>query len=151
MLKIAKEITSEGKKSTLRMEKNSCKQRYPQGVYIQHIQTACTVQYQKPNNPIKKINQRSKCTFLQRRRRDGYKAHKKMLSLTSSQRKTNQMYNEVSPHIDQNGLIKNPTTVNSAEAVERREPSCTVGGSVNQYTHQGEHYGSQEAKHRSTK
>lgn len=79
----AKEITSEGKKTTLRME-NSCKQRYPQGVYIQHIQTACTVQYQKPNNPIKKINQRSKCTFLQRRHRDGYKAHKKMLSLTSS-------------------------------------------------------------------
>ena len=63
MVKIAKEITSEGKKSTLRMEKNSCKQRYPQGVYIQHIQTACTVQYQKPNNPIKKINQSPNAHF----------------------------------------------------------------------------------------
>ena len=63
------------------MEKNSCKQRYPQGIYLQ--QTTCTAQYQKTNKPIK-INQRSKRTFLQRRRRDGYKAHKKMFSLTSS-------------------------------------------------------------------
>ena len=63
------------------------------------------------------------------------KEHEEMLNITSHQGNENQMYNEVSPHIDQNGLIKNPTTVNSAEAVERREPSCTVGGNVNQYTH----------------
>ena len=25
--------------------------------------------------------------------------------------------------------------------VEKREPSCTVGGSVNQYSHYGEQYG----------
>ena len=41
------------------------------------------------------------------------------------------MYNEVSPHIDQNGHIKNPTTIKSAEGVEKRELSYTVGGSVN--------------------
>ena len=29
------------------------------------------------------------------------------------------MYNEVSPHIDQNGHIKNPTTIKSAEGVEK--------------------------------
>ena len=45
------------------------------------------------------------------------------------------MYNEVSPHIDQNGHIKNPTTIKSAEGVEKRELSYTAGGNVSQYTH----------------
>ena len=45
------------------------------------------------------------------------------------------MYNEVSPHIDQNGHIKNPTTIKSAEGVKKRELSYTVDGSVNWYTH----------------
>ena len=30
---------------------------------------------------------------------------------------------------------------NAGERVERREPSCTVGGNVNWYTHYGEQYG----------
>ena len=58
-----------------------------------------------------------------------------MLSITSSERKANQMYNEVSPHTDQNGHIENSTTIKPAEGVEKREPSYTVGGSVNWYTH----------------
>ena len=33
--------------------------------------------------------------------------------------------------VDLNDHIKKPTTVNSPEAVERREPSYTVGGNVN--------------------
>ena len=28
-------------------------------------------------------------------------------------------------------IIKKPTTINVAEGVEKREPSCTVGGNVN--------------------
>ena len=45
------------------------------------------------------------------------------------------MYNEISPHIDQNGHIENPTTIKSAEGVEKRDPSYTVGGNVSHYTH----------------
>ena len=45
------------------------------------------------------------------------------------------MYNEVSLHFDQNGHIENPTTIKSAEGVEKREPSYTVGESVNCYTY----------------
>ena len=45
------------------------------------------------------------------------------------------MYNEVSPHIDENGHTEDPTTIKSAEGVENREPSYTVGGNVSQYTH----------------
>ena len=58
-------------------------------------------------NPIN-ISQWSKYTFLQRCHRDSHKAQEKMLSITSSQRKANQMYNGVSPHIDQNARIKKP-------------------------------------------
>ena len=32
-------------------------------------------------------------------------------------------------------------TVNVGESVEKREPSCTVGGNVNCYSHYGEQYG----------
>ena len=35
------------------------------------------------------------------------KAHEKMLSITSSLRKANQMHHEVSHHIGQNGHVKN--------------------------------------------
>ena len=45
------------------------------------------------------------------------------------------MYNGLSPHIDQNGHIESPTTIKSAEGVEKREPSYTVGENVSQYSH----------------
>ena len=37
-------------------------------------------------------------------------------------------------------INKNPQT-NAGEGVERREPSYTVGGNVNWYSHYGEQYG----------
>ena len=37
--------------------------------------------------------------------------------------------------------IKNLQTINAGEAVEKREPSYTVGGNVNWYGHYGEQYG----------
>ena len=45
------------------------------------------------------------------------------------------MYNEVSPHTDQNGHIKKPTAINSAEGVKRRQPSYPVGRNIKWYTH----------------
>jgi len=56
-----------------------------------------------------------------------------MLSITSSWRQANQMYNELSPHVDLNGHTENPTTIKSPEGVEKRGPSYTVGGNVSQY------------------
>ena len=37
---------------------------------------------------------------------------------------------------------KNLQTINAGEGVEKREPSCTVGGNVNWYSYYGEQYGS---------
>ena len=38
-------------------------------------------------------------------------------------------------------IIKNLQTMNAEEGVEKTEPSCTVGGNVNCYSHYGEQYG----------
>ena len=44
----------------------------------------------------------------------------------------NQNYNEVSPHISQNGhLQKSLQIINVGEDEHKREPSYTVGGNVN--------------------
>ena len=56
-------------------------------------------------------------------------------------------YSEVSPHTSQNGYHpqkkkkKNLQTTNAIESEEKKEPSCTVGGNANWYSHYGEQYG----------
>ena len=49
------------------------------------------------------MDRRPKQMFLQRRHTDGQDAHEKMLHLSDYQRNANQKFNEVSPHIGQNG------------------------------------------------
>ena len=39
-------------------------------------------------------------------------------------------------------IIKNSPKINAGEGVEKRQPSYTVGGNVNWYSHYGEQYGS---------
>ena len=69
--------------------------------------------------------------------------HEKMLNITNYQGDENQNYYEVSPYTNQNGHHqKNLQTINAGEGVEKREPSYTVGGNVNCYSHYGEQYGS---------
>ena len=85
---------------------------------------------------------RSKQTFLQRRHTDGQKAHEEMLHIDNYQRNANQKYNEVSPHTIQNGHHQKSLQIANAEkSVEKKKPSYTVGGIVNQYSHYGEQYG----------
>ena len=55
-----------------------------------------------------------------------------MLNIINHQRNANQNCNEVSPHTSQNGHHqKNLQTINAREGVEKREPSCIVGGNEN--------------------
>ena len=71
------------------------------------------------------------------------KAHEKMLNITNYQRNANQNYNEVPPHTNQNGHHQiSLQTINAGEAMEKREPSYTVGENVNWYNHCREWYGS---------
>ena len=77
----------------------------------------------KKKQPNRKMDKRSKQTFLQGRFTNGQQEHKKIPNITSFQRKANRNYNEVSPHTGQNGhQQKNPLTINAEEDVEKREP-----------------------------
>ena len=53
--------------------------------------------------PNQKMSRRSKQTFLQRRHTNGQEAYEKMLNICNYQINANKNYNEVSPHIGQNG------------------------------------------------
>ena len=65
-----------------------------------------------------------------------------MLNIVNYWKKVNQTNNEISPHTSQNGHHqKNPQTINAGKGMQRREPSHTVGGNVNWYSHYGEQYG----------
>ena len=69
---------------------------------------------------------------------------KKMLNITHYQRNSNQNHNEVPPHTSENGhhQKKNLQITNTTEDVEKKEPSNTVSGNVNWYSHYGKLYGS---------
>ena len=64
-----------------------------------------------------------------------------MLNITHYQRNANQNHNEVPFHASQKGCDPSLQAINAGEGVEKREPSYTVGGNANQYSHYGEQCG----------
>ena len=48
---------------------------------------------------------------------------------------------DITSHLSEWPSSKSLQTINAGEAVEKREPSCTVGGNVNWYSHYGRQYG----------
>ena len=64
-----------------------------------------------------------------------------MLNITHYQRNANQNHNEVPSHAGQWLLSKSLQAINAGEGVEKREPSYTVGGNANKYSHYGEQCG----------
>ena len=60
-----------------------------------------------------------------------------MLNITHYQRNANQNHDEVPSHTSQNGHYQSLESINAGEGVEKREPSYTVGGNANQYSHYG--------------
>ena len=65
-----------------------------------------------------------------------------MFNITHYQRNANQNHNEASSHTGQNGHHQKVyKKINAKEGVEKREPSYTVGGNANQYSHYREQCG----------
>ena len=65
-----------------------------------------------------------------------------MLNITHYQRNANQKpQSGTISHQSEWLLSKSLQTINAGEGVEKREPSYTVGGNVNSYSHYGEQCG----------
>ena len=64
-----------------------------------------------------------------------------MLNITHYYRNANQNNNDLSPYTGLNGHHQKVYKLNSGDGVEKREPSCTIGGNANWYSHYGEQYG----------
>ena len=64
------------------------------------------------------------------------KRNMKICSASLNKRNIDQIYNEVdNSHQSEWSSSKNPQTINAGERMEKREPSYTVGVSVNCYSH----------------
>ena len=61
----------QGEKIAFRIGENNSKQSSGQRINLLNIQAACAAQYQKNEQSNKKVGQRTKQTFLQRRHTDG--------------------------------------------------------------------------------
>ena len=99
----AKETTNKTKRQPSEWEKIFANDVTDKGL-ISKIQKQL-IQLNNKNNKKsnQKMGRRPKQTFLQRRHTDGQQAHKKMFNITNYQRNANQNYNEVPPHMGQNG------------------------------------------------
>ena len=69
--------------------------------------------------------------FFFQRHTDGQHTHEKMLNIAYYLRNANQNYSEASLYTSQNGHHQKTYTINAGEDVEKRELSCTVGGTIN--------------------
>ena len=100
-------------------------------INLQNIPATHATQYQKNKQSNQKIERRPKWTFLKRWNINDQQIPLKMINIASYYRNANHNYNEISPHTLQNGRHqKNVLTISAGEYVDKREPSCTIGGNI---------------------
>ena len=66
--------------------------------------------------------------------------HEKIRNITNYQGNVNRNCYQISLPTCQNGIIKKTTIKSIGKGVVIREPSCTIGGSINWFRHYGKYY-----------
>ena len=79
--------------------------------------------------------------ILQGRHTDGQHTHERCSGLLTIREMPIETAMRYHSHRSEGPLSKSLQTKVAGEGVEKMEPSCTVGGNVNWYSHYGEQYG----------
>ena len=122
-------------KTAQQMGVDVCKANIGQGVKSPKIQSTHTSPQEK-KQANENLGERWTQRFLPRRSKEGQHVHENLFTLIKSEANANTNRNDIAAHCGQNGYKEaDRKTTSVREEVERREASCTAGGSVNRCSH----------------